>query len=683
MRYAILCILSVCAALTASAAPRQVTPLNAGWKFRQGEVFEGEQPDLSAQRWKTVSLPHCWGWEEAQRGERYLREAGWYRRQLVVESPRADRRYYVRFGAAGSVAKVYLNGVLLGEHRGAFGAFCYDLTRYLSPTGTNQLAVRVSNEPEPDIAPISGDFCVFGGLYRTAELIETDAVSFALTDHASPGVAWLQTRVTTNEAVLDVTAQLCNPGNRKEPLTLVARLVDGQGTVVASAERKLELAPRALAPAAVQVTLANPHLWNGRKDPYLYQAVVELRDGETVRDSVGQSVGLRFYSVDPNLGFFLNGKSYHLHGVNRHQDRQDKGWAISEEDMRQDVELIKEMGCTVVRCAHYQHSDLFYSLCDQAGILVWAEIPQVDQVMEIPAFADTSRSQLLDLIRQNVNHASIFTWSLYNEIRPGHPDPHRLLQDLGAVVHGEDPSRPTIAATCTDELPQMNQITDLLGWNIYPGWYDEWGPITDFPRQLEKYRTTSRHGGYCISEYGAGANIEQHEQNPKAPKPNGQWHPEEWQGILHEEAWAQMKVRPYVWGTFLWNLCDFTSYWRKEGGVKGRNDKGLITYDRKTKKDAFYFYKANWSEEPVLYITSRRHIERTNAATDVKVYSNATEAELLLNGASQGVRANNGNGVILWQGLTLQPGANKVEARAKRNGQDLSDTCAWTLKPSQ
>jgi beta-galactosidase len=387
--------------------------------------------------------------------------------------------------------------------------------------------------------------------------------------------------------------------------------------------------------------------------------------------------------VDPDKGFFLNGEPYHLHGVDRHQDRLDKGWAISEADQDEDIQLIREMGCTVIRCAHYQHSDYFYSLCDKAGILVWAEIPQVDQVGATAQFGETSRGQLLDLIRQNINHPAIFAWSLFNEIRPGKPDPHRELQDLRVVAKGEDPTRPTIAATCTPDLPQMNQIPDLLGWNIYPGWYPEWGPLSDYGPQLDKYRTTSRHGGFCVSEYGAGANIAQHEQNPKEPKAGGQWHPEEWQGILHEAAWTQMKARPFVWGTFAWNMFDFTSYWRKEGGVKGRNDKGLVTYDRKTRKDAFYFYKANWSDEPVLYITSRRHTERTNAVTDVKLYSNASEAEVLLNGATQGTRKNDGNGVLVWKDLTLAAGENRVEARAQRNGQPLSDNCVWTLTAAE
>jgi beta-galactosidase len=666
---------------------REETRLDSDWKF-----LRGDPPGVAGQAmspadvnwidssWQTVSIPHSWGWEDAQQGKNYYRGPGWYRRELVVQ-PQNGKRYFLRFEAAGSVADVYLNGKLLGQHRGAFGAFGYEITRGLSRNGTNLLAVRVSNTAEPDIAPLSGDFCVFGGLYRPVHLIETGEENFTLTDHGSPGVAWLQTSVTKSQATIDVKAQISNGTRRNQSLKFVASVLDASGKRIATSEQSLVLMSNVTAPFSLRVIVPQPHLWNGRQDPYLYRAIVELRSTDTLVDSVEQPLGLRFYSIDPDKGFFLNGEPYHLHGVNRHQDRPDKGWALTEADQDEDMRLIQEIGATVVRCAHYQHSDYFYSLCDKAGILVWAEIPQVDKIGGDVTFAETSRSQLLDLIRQNINHPAIFTWSLFNELRPGNPDPHRELQDLNTLAHGEDPTRPTIAATCVDTLPQMNQIPDLLGYNIYPGWYDGWGTKDDFGPLLDRSRAMSQHGGLCVSEYGAGANVLQHEENMQAPpKTTGPWHPEEWQCILHEAAWGAMKARPFVWGTFLWNMFDFTSYWRHEGGVQGRNDKGLITYDRSVKKDAFYFYKANWSEEPTLYITSRRYTERTNAVTDVKIYSNAKNVELLLNGTSLGNHANGTNGVFVWKAVRLKPGENRIEARAELRGQKLTDECVWQLR---
>jgi beta-galactosidase len=673
---------------TFSAAARESLTLDSSWQFKQGEVSGAQNPELNAADWQSISIPHCWGWQAAQAGKDYYRGPGWYRRELDV-SPEIGKRFFLRFEAASLVAQVYLNSKLLGEHRGGFGAFCFEITTNLSASGKNLLAVRVSNEKFSDVAPLSGGFGMYGGLYRPVHLITTTAVCFTPADHASPGAAWLQTSVSATQAVLDVTAEISNSTTNGRPFalylgkkaagghfTLVAKVLDADGQPIASTEEPIILAQRVTEPFNLRVVMANPHLWDGRKDPYLYRAVVELRSADGIVDAVEQPLGLRFFHVDPELGFFLNGRPYHLHGVAKHQDRWDKGWAVSEADLDEDMALIKEIGATVVRCAYYQHSDYFYSLCDHAGILVWAELPQVDQVGKTPEFAETARNQLLDLIRQNISHPSIFTWSLYNEVRPGSADPHRELNNL---AHGEDPTRPTIGATSHATWPQMNKITDILGWNTYPGWYNPFGELSD-TAFWQDYRASSRNGGVCISEYGAGANPDQHEENPRQPDPESQWHPEEWQCIVHEAAWKQFKSNPFIWGTFVWNMFDFTVPNWHQGGNPGRNDKGLVTFDRKLKKDAFYFYKANWSDEPVLYIAGRRFIEHTNAVTDVKIYSNAAKVQLSLNGIPQGGQGDGTNGVFLWRNIRLQPGENRVEARAVKDGRDLQDACAWAFR---
>ncbi|MDH7599609.1 MAG: glycoside hydrolase family 2 TIM barrel-domain containing protein [Sedimentisphaerales bacterium] len=670
--------------LPPSASQTRVsTRLDDGWLFRIGQVEGGQNPELDDTDWQPVRLPHCWGWREAQQGKRYYRGPGWYRRRL--DGPfEPGKRYFLRFEAAGSVADVYLNGKHVGQHRGAFGAFCFEITDVLQTSGGNILAVRVDNSPQQDIAPLSGDFCMFGGLYRPVNLIQTGQVCFSLTDHGSSGLAWLQTKVGQAEAIIDLTAQISNGTKAFLDLVITATILDHQGNKVATQCQAARSAPRTVAPYWLRITLPSPRLWQGRNDPYLYTAVAEICDANgQILDQLEHRIGLRSYYVDPEKGFFLNGQPYHLHGVNRHQDRPDKGWAITEQDQQQDLQLILDMGCTVVRCAHYQHSDYFYSLCDQAGLLVWAELPLVDRIDPSDGFANTSRSQLLDLIRQNINHPSIFAWSLYNELRPGNPDPHRLLQDLHNLAKAEDPTRPTIAATCTTGLPQMNKITDLLGWNIYPGWYPEWGPLSDFSRHLDLYRNTSRTGGFCVSEYGAGANIAHQEEEPNQPVHNGQWHPEQWQAILHEYAWAQMKTRPYVWGTFIWNMFDFTSYWRNEGGIPGRNDKGLVTYDRATCKDAYYFYKANWTTEPMVYITSRRLTTRSRPITDIKVYSNCQKVRLMVNGNTIGILEPNDLAICLWQNVQLRQGTNTIEAVGVSSNGQVTDRCQWELAPSK
>ena len=393
---------------------RESSLLDSGWRFMQGDpaglsgqAMSPADPNWIDSSWQAVSIPHCWGWEEAQLGKDFYRGPGWYRRELNV-TPEAGKRYFLRFEAASLVADVYLNGKLLGEHRGGFGAFCFEVTKQLSETGTNLLAVRVDNTKFPDIAPLSGDFSVYGGLYRPVHLLVTGEENFKPTDHASPGVAWLQTSVSKRRAVLDVTVQISNGTKTNQSQMLVASVFDADGRLVISNSETIILAPNVTSPYLLRITVPKPHLWNGRKDPYLYKAVVELRAADEVVDSVEQPLGLRYYSVDPDKGFFLNGQPYNLHGVDKHQDRFNEGWAVSEADLDEDISLIKEIGATVVRCAHYQHSDFFYGLCDKASILVWAEIPQVNEINSSEQFEETSRNQLLDLIRKNVNHPSIF-----------------------------------------------------------------------------------------------------------------------------------------------------------------------------------------------------------------------------------------------------------------------------------
>jgi beta-galactosidase len=661
-------------------AARETTALTSSWLFQKGEATNAATPGFNDAGWQKISLPHCWGWEEAQTTNRYYRGPGWYRRNLVLP-PETGRRCFLRFEAAATVADVFFNGRKLGEHRGGFGAFCYEVSGRLSATGTNFIAVRVSNAPEPDVAPLAGDFCVFGGLYRPAHLLVTDETCFTPLDHASPGVFWQQTSVSQKAAVIDLTAEISNGAPTNATRVLVAKILDANGRTVASESQLLEIPARVTPSFQLELKLNHPHLWNGRADPYLYRAVAELQTTNgLVGDSVEQPLGLRFYRVDPDNGFFLNGKPYRIQGVCRHQDVWNKGWALSEADHERDVQLILEIGANAVRCCHYEQSDYFYSLCDRAGLLVWAEIPLVNDITPGPAFAETSRNQLLDLVRQNFNHPAIFAWSLYNEIQPTTSDPHRLLQDLKILAHGEDPTRPTIAASDHLQWPEMPKIPDLIGWNKYPGWY--FGTPGDFGPVLDRLRYTSRHGGFCVSEYGAGANPFQHELSPRQPKANSQWHPEEWQDIVHEQTWAAIKARPFVWGSFVWNMFDFVVAARSEGGRPHLNDKGLVTSDRLLKKDAFYFYQANWSDRPMLYITSRRFTERTNSITPVKIYSNAKQIVLTVNGQRLGPADTATNCVFTWQTVRLMPGTNTIAATADGRGRTLHDECVWNLNPA-
>lgn len=679
--------------LSSNAGVRKLELINTDWSFKIGEQVGAEKTDYNAADWQKMTLPHNWGYEKAQAGDNnFYRGPGWYRKVLDV-IPKEGKRYFVRFEAVGSVADVYLNGKLLGQHRGAFSAFTFEITKYLSVSGKNIIAVRASNAQTSDVAPLGGDFNIYGGIYRSVTLIETAEVCFNLTDYASPGVKWLQTKVNKDKAVLDVEAWVSNGAKEGLPFTFTpkelgqvlpeglynfkATVKDAKGNIVESIAKQINITAGNTIPFYTQLEIRNPHLWNGTLDPYLYTAVLELYKGDVLVDAVNQPLGIRSIRIDPEKGFFLNDAHYRIKGVSKHQDRQDKGWAVSKEDLDEDMALLKEMGANAVRCAHYQHSDYWMDLCDKNGILVWAEIGQVGVVKNTEAFARTSRDQWLELIRQNINHPSIFAWGMFNEVRIENVDPHRQFVDLKGLANSEDPTRPTVAATSHAQSPEMNKIPDLLGWNRYPGWYDKYADLKN-DTLWNKYAVTSKNGGFCFSEYGAGANIEHHEQHPEQPIPGGFWHPEEWQSKVHEAAWESYMQKPYIWGSFVWNMFDFSAAKRNEGGKKGINDKGLVTFDRKTRKDAFYFYKANWNKAPMIYLTSKRHLTRNEAFTPVKVYCNINaEVSLVVNGKLIGKQLPNTFKIVVWENVKLKKGKNKVTVTVKDNTKIMSDEVVW------
>jgi beta-galactosidase len=666
--------------------PQNVIPVTDGWKFIRADVNGAEAVAFDDSKWSQVTMPHTWNDKDVIGGGNYYRGPGWYRIKLAIPDTAKSNRIFIHFEAASLVADVYFNGVRLGQHRGGFTAFCYELTPYIQRSGPNVLAVRVDNSFFENVPPLGGDFNIQGGIYRPVWLIIKNPVCITPLDYASPGIYLKQTKVTKEEAIVDVLAKISNGLDKPVSVALLANYRDPNGFFQPT--RKLlnmvEIGAGKTVSLYDQLQVANPHLWNGTKDPYMYQTKVEILCDGNVVDEIGGTLGalgLRYYSVDANKGFFLNGESYPLHGVNRHQDRIGKGWAISYADQDEDANLILEMGANCVRLAHYPHSNYFISLCDKAGLVVWAEIPLVNQVYDTPAFAENAKQQLTELIRQKYNHPSIFFWSLYNELgNSGRcDDPRPLLNELQSLAKQEDPTRLTTAASNdpSSKWPGVRAIADLIFWNTYPGWYRATPP--QMAQDIDRYKKDANDKPLGISEYGAGASIKQHEQNmKKAPTPGGKWHPEEWQAIVHEENYAAMEARPYIWGSFAWVMFDFSASWRTEGDTAGVNDKGLVTADRKTRKDAFYFYKAKWTAEPFVYITSRRHTERTDPNTMVKVYSNCDSVELKINGQTIGSQTEK-NCVFKWFDIRLKPSLNTIEVSATREGKTYTDKCEWTL----
>ena len=671
--------------IAGALAQRQTVDLPDGWRFLKADAA----PDatVTGPGWELVVVPHCYNVLDGQNGHAvdggYYRGPTWYQRTLDIPADWKDRRVFIRFGAVFLVADVYLNGEKLGEHRGGFAAFCYELTDKLKFGAPNELRVRVDNARNPDVAPLSADFTMEGGIYRPVQLIVTGKTCITPLDYAGPGVYVTPTNVSPNGADVRVETKVLAYLHEIEGSRLFSDLHieirDAQNAIVAQQAMPVE--------GAASVTQAfhldHPHLWNGVKDPYLYTVAVRFNSSLGGIDEVTVPFGFRTVAVDNDKGFLLNGQPYPVHGVNRHQEKRDKGWALSDRDHDQDFLLIREMGATAVRLAHYQQAQHVLDLCDHDGLLVWQEIPLVNEIGGSEAFAENAKQQLTEMIRQCSNHPSIMTWSTFNELYNNAKTPpvEPLIRSLDALARELDPSRTPAGVSCHPEKKELDQIPAWIGFNLYPGWYGS-SPEKFTPDVQHAWEVVGSDKRIAVTEYGGGANPAQHQEGPLTqPKPGGPWHPEEWQSHLHARIWDQARNNPHLWGTFIWAMFDFAVDGRNEGETPGVNDKGMVTEDRKIKKDAFYFYKANWNPEPMVYLASRRAVKRTVPQTEIKAYTNLPTAELTLNGKSLGTLKPSDIHVLIWRDVTLQPGKNMVEITARGpDGKFVHDQCEWTLE---
>ncbi|MEU8789673.1 glycoside hydrolase family 2 TIM barrel-domain containing protein [Streptomyces sp. NPDC048643] len=664
-------------------APRTRLDLNSGWRFHRGDVAGAQAPAFDDSAWNALSVPHTWNAQDgADGGANYYRGVGWYRRRVTVPAALAGKMLFLQFAGANQVADVWIDGTHLGQHQGGYARFRFAATAQLTPGRESVLAVKVSNAHNADIAPLGADYTFQGGIYRNVSLHAVDKLAVRMLDYAGPGVYLRQRSVSATSATVDVKATLFNNNSTSRSSVVRVVITDAAGTIVADrSSTSQRIGPNSGLDVDQTLTIANPRRWNGLADPYLYSAHVEIRDATagTVTDVVTEPLGLRSFGLDSTSGFTLNGKHLSLHGVNLHQDRADRGWAESDADHTQDFALIKEIGATAVRMAHYQHDQKDYSLADAAGVVVWAEIPLVDAITDSNAFTDSTTYQLRELIRQNYNHPSIVFWGIGNEQRTDNAATNELLEGLAAIVRSEDPDRISTYANNLGDDAEVGGHADTTAYNKYFGWYG--GSYNDLGGWADNLHRTEPERTFAVSEFGAGANPSQHALNPAQPSSGGSFHPEEYQALLHEASWKQLAARPFVWGSFVWNMFDFASDGRNEGSRPGINDKGLVTRDRAIRKDAFYWYKANWSTAPTLYITSRRWTARTDAATELKVYSNASEVTATLNGTSIGKRSSTDR-IFHWDGVTLRPGPNTLTVSASIAGVPHTDTVTWTLTAS-
>lgn len=652
-------------------AQRQDILLNNDWNFRfSHQVQKGTEV--------RVDLPHTWNAQDALSGKiDYKRGIGNYEKNLFIRSEWKGKRLFIRFEGVNNIADVFVNRRHIGEHRGGYGAFIFEITGKVEYGKENSILVRVNNGEQLDIMPLVGDFNFYGGIYRDVHLLITDETCISPLNYASPGVRLIQDSVSHKYAKVRAVVDLSNGDSGNREVELNVRLLDGQ-RVVKEGTKKVNLSGNAAMQQEFTFEIDQPHLWNGRQDPFLYQAEVTLsRNGQMV-DRVTQPLGLRFYRIAPDKGFFLNGKHLPLQGVCRHQDRSEVGNALRPQHHEEDAALMLEMGVNAVRLAHYPQATYFYDLMDKNGIIVWAEIPFVAPggyndkgFVDLPAFRANGKEQLKELIRQHYNHPSICVWGLFNELTELGDNPVEYIKELNVLAHQEDPTRLTTSAS--NQMGDLNFITDAIAWNRYDGWYG--GTPADLGKWLDRMHKDHPEICIAISEYGAGASIYHQQDSLVKTVPTSWWHPENWQTYYHIENWKTISSRPYVWGSFVWNMFDFGAAHRTEGDRPGINDKGLVTFDRKVRKDAFYFYKANWNgEEPMLYLTGKRNTARTQRLQTIIAFTNQSGAELFVNGKSYGKAIPDSYAILEWKNVELQPGENEIKVVSTNKKLPLSDS---------
>jgi len=591
---------------------RQVINLTQDWLFKKGEA--AAQTALP-EGWEAVTLPHTWNAVDGQDGGNdYFRGTCCYCRRIVKSELPEAAKYVLEMRGANSSADVYVDGAKLAHHDGGYSTWRVDVTDVLKEESI--LCITVDNAENETVYPQVADFTFYGGLYREVHLLCLPAAHF-MQPMGGPGVHVTPVADGKNAEVTAVSFTV----NTGAEYKIDYEILDMQGNVVACARD---------AGNEAKMHIENAHRWHGRKDPYLYTLRCRIMQGDAVIDEVSVRFGVREYEIDPERGFILNGEEYPLRGVSRHQDRWGIGNALKPEHHKEDMDLICEVGATTIRLAHYQHDQYFYDLCDERGMVVWAEIPYISRHM--PGGRENTISQMRELIAQNYNHASIVVWGLSNEISMGGTDSdllenHNILNDM---VHQLDPTRKTVIAclsACKMDDPYVH-IPDAVSYNHYFGWYGGDTSMNGpwFDKFHEKYPGTP----IGCSEYGCEA-LNWHTSDPKQGD-----YTEEYQAYYHEELIKQLFTRKYLWATHVWNMFDFGADARSEGGENGQNHKGLITMDRKYKKDAFYAYKAWLSDEPFVHICGKRYVDRVEETTKVTVYSNLPEVELFANGASLG-----------------------------------------------
>ncbi|WP_303011403.1 glycoside hydrolase family 2 protein [uncultured Bacteroides sp.] len=676
-----LLLMLLISSISSETDAREVTTFNEGWEFKKGPF--SQETMQAAQKWNAewekVTIPHTWNADDMQKKVAAFYEgAAYYRKKTVFPEKLKGKRVFLRFEGVGSCAEVYINGYLAGTHKGAYSAFVCEIGSQIKFGRENEIIVKADNSSRPDVIPTNHNlFGVYGGIYRPVWLIVTEPCNIVVNDCASPGVYITQKNVSKKSAEVAVKVKVDNAALAPAPLELENAVYDMKGKLVKKHRQAFELIPQGVQSYTSHFKLSNPHLWQGREDPYLYKVVSRLMQDGRVIDEVVQPLGLRKYEIVAGKGFFLNGEKYPMYGVTRHQDWWGLGSALTNKEHDFDLAQIMDVGATTVRFAHYQQSDYIYSRCDTLGLIIWAEIPFVNRVTGQEW--DNAHQQMRELVCQSFNHPSIYVWGIHNEVYHPHGYTAALTQSIHDLCKSEDPDRYTVAVNGYGHAEHpVNQNADIQGMNRYFGWYEK--KIQDIKPWVEKMEKEYPWQRLMLTEYGADANIKhQTEILGDALNWGSDFYPETFQTKTHEYQWAIISQHPYIIASYLWNMFDFAVPMWKRGGVNARNMKGLMTIDRKVKKDSYFWYKANWSKSPVLYLTQRRNVEREKKNTSVTVYSNIGTPKVYLNGQElSNARKGYTDVHYIFDNVVLNEGKNTVKTVVSYQGKEYTDEVEWT-----
>lgn len=608
---------------------------NNAWQFTK---VNSMSMDTSLEESEIVDLPHTW-----YSNDDYYRGMAKYSKKLLINDN--WKNVFIDVEAADQHAYVFVDNVLLTEHKGGYSAFrCQIPEEIYKGKKELEVSIYVTNALDETISPLVGDFTIFGGLYRGVNILYTEHDSYF--DPCYYGTDGVIVRTSLNEDYGLVDIELHTKTKQEDRLETIIKAADG--TIIYSYVCEIR--------EHIQAQIKNPILWNGKKNPYLYTVITRLYSGGELVDEKITKTGFRRVEIDSNNGLFLNNEHIRINGVSKHQDVGEKYSAVVNDDILNDFSLIDEIGANSIRLSHYQHSSFTYECADNKGYLIWAEIPML-KMTQNEELLDNAREQLKELILQNIHHPSIYCWGIQNEIGMFRDAPYMYEELIKSkeLVKSLDSQRLVSAANLytVKFKSKLNETTDMIGYNVYFGWY--YGKMQDYSKYLDKFHEARPNLAIGMSEYGVDCNIGLHSSNPQVKD-----YSEEYQALYHENVYKIFETKPYLWGSYVWNMFDFSSAIRQEGGLDKVNGKGLVTADRKIKKDAFYYYKAKWSKEKFVHICSKRFVNRLEDTIDIKVFTNCETATLLLNGREYIEASNNGNATIIFENIRLESQVNDI-----------------------